>query len=77
MSDRYTYSVDDDNVIRLFDANAQDPSVPFLYQPFNPQNILPFESRQAAEDFAKAKIAEIIYADNNPRPRVEEEPTEE
>jgi hypothetical protein len=69
---RYRYEIDEHNAIRVWDdENPNENGAPFLYQPVHPDGS-EWDSREEAEDWVEAYIANKIAADA--LPEITEEP---
>lgn len=62
MANRYTYTIDENNAILVFDSELpnEDGSAN-LYQPFHPgKNGEPWGSKEEAEEYAKYWIEQLV-----------------
>jgi hypothetical protein len=58
--DRYKYEIDEQNTVRIWDIEVvNENNEPFLLQPYYP-NSIPWESKEAAENWAINYINELL-----------------
>jgi hypothetical protein len=62
MNNRYTYTIDENNAILIFDAECSNENgAPNLFQPFHPATPSTlWASREEADSYAKQWIEELI-----------------
>lgn len=52
------YDILDGNIVHIWEVGQNDPEVPFLIQPFDPRDGLPFSSIEDATEWAEQFIVE-------------------
>jgi hypothetical protein len=52
------YDIVDGNVVHVWEVGQNDPEIPFLIQPFDPRDGLPFTSIEDATEWVEQYIAE-------------------
>ena len=61
MSKRFTYTIDEDYVVRMYDnTNPIEDGSPFLYQPHSPNTGVAFTSKEEATVFAESIIDGLL-----------------
>jgi hypothetical protein len=65
------YDIVDGNVVHVWEVGQNDPDIPFLIQPFDPRDGLPFSSIEDATEWAEAFIVERATTTPLPAPTEE------